>query len=139
MAEHEEHERDKMYEDKSPKELALATIAALQAQVREMDAEEEKARLKNTPQPDGRHYKWTVSVAYKDSKARADGPYEYLILRSPKGGYYTTGTTKRDMYYPSWEALMAWLHSDRVQWHSPMRPLVVPIGVRPAVEAWGVR
>lgn len=121
---------------RTPKELALATIAALQAQVREMDAEEERERRKNAPEPDDHHNKWAVSVRYAGSTA----VYEYLIIRAPRGGYFTTGTG-HEKCFSSWEALVAWLHGPRVAWHGLMRPLVSSshANAKPALAVWGIR
>ena len=120
------------YEKLSPKDLTLRTIAALQAQVREMEAEEERERKVKPPEPT-RHNKWTVSVRYAGSTE----VYEYLIIRAPKGRYYTTGIGT-EKQFRSWEALVAWLHGPRVAWHGLMRPLIAS-GDPVALPAWGIR
>lgn len=132
MAEHEEYGRD--VDARTPKELALATIAALQQQVREWDAEEARDRQKNAPEPDHRHNKWTVSVRYVGSTE----VYEYVILRSPRGGYYTTGIGK-EKRFESWKDLIAWLHGKRVAWHGLMRPLVTSSSAAAVLTVWGIR
>lgn len=64
--------------------------------------------------------------------------YRFLFLHVPDKGYYSTGTTPDNGYFPTWEALWDYLDSDEVEERGAllyMRPSA-PVRNIPVKTGW---
>lgn len=76
---------------------------------------------------------FSIKVRYRHNR----NTYRFLILRNG-GAYFTTGRTGDNGYFPTWHALVRYLRSDDVKWHSAMMPLDTACGVRHSpLPEWG--
>jgi hypothetical protein len=64
--------------------------------------------------------------------------YEFLLLRSPDGAWYTTGTGAQVKRLRDWAALVAWLQGPDVHWHSDLRVLTKSAQVYSLQQGWGM-
>ncbi|QOP66838.1 hypothetical protein SEA_ODYSSEY395_89 [Arthrobacter phage Odyssey395] len=70
-------------------------------------------------EPTGPHNRFSVEVKFAPHGKK----YEFLLLRSPNGAWYTTGSGDHVKVFRNWAALVAWLEGPDVRWYSELRVL----------------
>lgn len=81
-----------------------------------------KAKAEEEAPPPDLEYgdRFTVDVQFTPGSKT----YEFLLLRTESGAWYTTGTTDLTMKFNSWRQLVRWLRSDDVYYHGPIVSLL---------------
>lgn len=89
----------------------LQVLRSQLAEVERKIAEAEKSAVPPAPAAGS----WmTVTVKFTNSPHW----YRYLIMHVPGKGYYTTGATADNGFFPTWAKLWAYLDGDEVQYRS---------------------
>ena len=116
-------------EDAKARQLAVESIAKLQALVAEIDAKDA-----TPPEPGPGAY--AVTLRFRGAQGTEGQSYEYLFLKTPgQRGWYSTAARSGNGHFDTWENVWRWMNRKQVGWRSEFRPLLYSAGIIPASDA----